>query len=48
LNKINDVGGASFVDENFLDEDWDPVKYEQQMRKQFGDDYYDEVQYNIK
>ncbi len=41
LKKINAIGDAEFASEEFLDEEWDPNKYEAQMAAQFNDDYYD-------
>ena len=44
LKKINDIGDAEFATEDFLDEEWDPQKYEAQMAAQFNDDYYEAAQ----
>ena len=46
LEKISQIGGIGDsvginIDE--LDEEWDPVKHEQMMQKQFGTEYYDET-----
>ena len=52
LQKINEIGGAEFLDESILDEDWDPEKYERLMEKHYNDDYYaneeDEVPHNFE
>jgi len=42
LHKIGELGGLRDLqlDESLLDEDWDPAKHEEMMSRQFGDDYY--------
>ena len=49
IKKISKISGLSNLglDENELDEDWDPEKYEKMMSKNFGDDYYGENDANI-
>ena len=46
ISKVSGLGNLG-LDENDLDEDWDPDKYEKMMSKNFGDNYYDENDENI-
>ena len=46
LEKIGQIGGINEnigIDIDELDEEWDPVKHEQMMQKQFGSEYYNET-----
>jgi len=44
-----DIGKSLKLNEDFLDEDWDPEKHEALMAAQFGDDYYgeDDADFNV-
>lgn len=49
LEKIQKIGGAKDISNNFedfLEEDFDPNKYDQQMNENFNEKYYDKEDEN--
>jgi len=50
LQKIGEISGLKklgFIDEDMLDDDWDPAKHEAMMNQQFNEDYYGEEDENL-